>query len=383
MRQARGTTKNKKAGKNMEDRILKKLTDMTDNIYTSIMGQVRNGYFAIWNPRFQELHKVMEELLSAYGRYTKGLTLQKQFELFQSCEQDCTLLEEVVFSYGDLGKMEQIQKKLTQSFQEVYEDLQVAILCYESIEEKIQEVVVLEGEYEELTQPLVEDYKLKIQNRIQQNIAKVQQFDQFSREEKADFITHVILFDEGKLENQLLGYLDENERKLEDAFVNLEYTVVISKKDMTEEACREYIEKYRLKTQKKNPKEFSTSRQLMDESELGDKFETWFNSLIGKESSVGKLIKEDNKVFDLPIEERMFEAIEGVIDSNLGVLNMKDIVAAYKEECMDLKEQFFHEFYGEYKEVQNLIKIVEKANQVFSKWSIRDVSIADIILGDY
>lgn len=367
----------------MEDRILRKLTDMTDNIYTSIMGQVRNGYFAIWNPRFQELHKVMEELLSTYGSYTKGLVLQKQYELFQSCEQDCTLLEEVVFSYGDSGKMEQIQKKLTQSFQEVYEDLQFAILCYESIEEKIQEVVVLGREYEELTQPLVEDYKLKIQNRIQQNIAKVQQFDQFSKEEKADFITHVILFDEGKLENQLLGYLDENERKLEDAFVNLEHTVAISKRDMTEEACREYIEKYRLKTQKKNPKEFSTSRQLMDESELGDKFETWFNSLIGKESSVGKLIKEDNKVFDLPIEERMFEAIEGVIDSNLGVLNMKDIVAAYKEECMDLREQFFHEFYGEYKEVQNLIKIVEKANQVFSKWSIRDVSIADIILGDY
>lgn len=367
----------------MEDKILKKLTDMTENIYASIMGQMHNGYFAIWNPRFQELHKVMDELLSEYGRYTKGLVLQKQYEQFQSYEQDCNLLEETVFVYGDLGKMKQIQKKLTQSFQEVYEDLQFAILCYESIEEKIQEIVVLEEEYEEITEPLVKDYKLKIRNRIQQNIAKVQQFDQFSKEEKADFITHVILFDEGKLENQLLGYLNENERKVEDAFVKLEYTIAISKKNMTEEACREYIEKYRLKAQKKNPKEFSTSRQLMDASELGDKFETWFNSLIGKESSVGKLIKEDNKIFDLPMEERMFEAIEGVIDSNLGVLNMKDMVTAYQEECLDLKEQFFKEYYGEFKEVQNLIKIVEKANQIFSNWSIRDVSIADIILGDY
>ncbi|MCI8409359.1 MAG: hypothetical protein HFJ09_08850 [Lachnospiraceae bacterium] len=367
----------------MEDRILKKLTDMTDNIYASIKGQVCNGYFAIWNPRFQELHKVMEVLLSEYDRYTKGLVLQKQYEQFQSFEKNCSRLEEEVFIHGDFGKMEQIQKNLTQSFQEIYEELQFAILCYESIEEKIQKIVVLEGEFEELTQPLVEDYKLKIQNRIQQNIAKVQQFDQLPKEEKSDFITHVILFDEGKLENQLLGYLNENERKVEDAFVNLEYTVAISKKDMTEEACREYIEKYRLKAQKKNPKEFSTSRQLMDASELGDKFETWFNSLIGKESSVGKLIKEDNKVFDLPIEERMFEAIEGVIDSNLGVLNMKDMIAAYQEECLELKEQFFQEFYGEYEEVQNLMKIVEKANQIFPKWSIRDVSIADIILGDY
>lgn len=367
----------------MEDKILKKLTDMTENIYASIMGQMHNGYFAIWNPRFQELHKVMDELLSEYGRYTKGLVLQKQYEQFQSYEQDCNLLEETVFIYGDLSKMKEIQKKLTQSFREVYEDLQFAILCYVSIEEKIKEIVVLEEEYEEITQPLVKDYKLKIRNRIQQNIAKVQQFDRFTKEEKADFITHVILFDEGKLENQLLGYLDENERKVEDAFVNLEYTVAISKKNMTEEACREYIEKYRLMTQKKNPKEFSTSRQLMDASELGDKFETWFNSLIGKESSVGKLIKEDNKIFDLPMEERMFEAIEGVIDTNLGVLNMKDMVTAYQEECLDLKEQFFKEYFGEFKEVQNLIKIVEKANEIFSKWSIRDVNIADILLGDY
>lgn len=366
----------------MEDRILKKLTDMTDNMYASIIGQMRNGYSALWNPRFQELHMVLEALLSGYARCNKGQVLQEQFEKFQACQQDCDLLEEEVFVRGNLDKMEQIQKKLSKCFEEAHEDLQSAILCYESLEEKIQEIVVLEEEYEKLTQPLVQDYKLKIQNRIQKNIAKIQQFDQFSSEDKADFITHVILFDEGKLENQILGYLRENERKVEDAFVNLEHTIAISKKGMTEEECIEYIEKYRLKTQKKNPKDFSTSRQLMDASELGDKFETWFNSLIGKESSVGKLIKDDSKIFDLPIEERMFEAIEGVIDSNLGVLNMKDMIAAYQEESLALKEQSFREFFGKYEEVQILKKIVAKTNQIFPKWSIRDVSIADIILGD-
>lgn len=367
----------------MEDRALKKLTDITDKMFASIMGQMRNGYFALWNPRFQELRMVMEALLSDYQKCVRGKVLQEQYENFQACEQDCKLLEETVLVRGDLDKMDEIQKRIADCFRETYENLQSAILRYESLEEKIREITVLEEEFEKVSEPLISDYKVKIRNRIQKNIVKIHQFDNFSMEEKVDFITHVILFDEGKLENQILGYLNEKERKVEEAFVNLEYTTVISKIDIKEEACKEYVEIYRLKAEKKNPKEFSTSRQLMDAEELGNKFESWFNSLIGKESSVGKLIKEGSKAFDLPIEEQIFEAIESVIDNNLGVLNMKDMIAAYQEECLALKEQSFNEFFGVYEEVKRLKEVVEKANQIFPKWSNKDVGIADIILGEY
>ena len=59
------------------------------------------------------------------------------------------------------------------------------------------------------------------------------------------------------------------------------------------------------------------------------------------------------------------------------------MIEAYKEECIAIREKSFLEFYGDYKEVENLLFIVEKALQIFPEWETRDVSIADIILGEY
>lgn len=367
----------------MEEKVLKKLTELTEGMYTSITKQICHGYSAIWNPRIKELRESVDRLLVYYEKSTRGQILQEQYEKFLVCSQDCSLLEEEVLVRGELDRLEEIGQRISNCFQNVYENLKSAVLRYETIENNIDNIILLEEDLEKVSEPLVSDYKLKIRNRIQKNIVKVRQFDQFSNEEKADFITHTILFDEGKLEKQILEYLSEKEEKVEKAFVNLEYTAVISKIGMKEEGCREYVEKYRIKEKKKNPKEFSTSRQLMDESELGDKFETWFNSLVGKESSVGKLIKEESRAFDLPMEERMYEAIEGVIDSNLGALNMKDMIAAYEEECMALKEQSFREFFGLYEEVRELKEIVAEANRIFPEWNDREVCLGDIILGDY
>lgn len=366
----------------MEKSILNKLADQTDAMYTALMGQMRHGFFALWNPRFQELHKIMEALLSDYKKCQKGKILQEQYQIFIGCKDDCELLEEEVFVRGDLEKMEKIQKRLSDSFKEAYQILKVSIKQYESIEQSIKEISVLEEEYENNTRPLVEEYMVKIKNRIQKNTRRALQFDSFSHEEKTDFIAHVILFDEGKLENEILSCLIEQEQKLEEAFTQLEHTAVISLENMSEHDCVQYIEKYRLKNEKKNPKEFSTSKQFMEAGEHGNKFEEWFKSLVGEESSIGKLIQEGSKTFTLPIEERMYEAINEAIEKNLGVLNMKPMLEAYEKECLELKEIFFEEFYGKYSEVKILKDIVAKANEIFPKWSVKDVGLAEIIMAE-
>ena len=230
---------------------------------------------------------------------------------------------------------------------------------------------------------MVDDYKHKLQNRIKQNIEKVRQFEGLPEEERRYFMTHVLFFDEGKIENTILEYLNEAEQKVVAEALEIEKDAIVLPNMVEQEESREYVYQYRLENEKSNPKELSISRKILKQGEIENKFETWFNNLLGEDSSVGKLINEGHKIYGRPIEEQMFTAMENVIDGNLGNLKMTEMIEAYKEECIAIREKSFLEFYGDYKEVENLLFIVEKALQIFPEWETRDVSIADIILGEY
>ena len=110
------------------------------------------------------------------------------------------------------------------------------------------------------------------------------------------------------------------------------------------------------------------------------KFETWFENLLGNESTVGQLINEKKSEEVHSMEERMIEAIEDVVNSNLGGLNMIEMIDAYKEECAELKESSFKKFFGEYEQIKSLIPILKKAEELFPEWETSSVSMADIML---
>lgn len=367
----------------MEERTIKKLAKQTEKMYTSVMGQIKNGYYALWSPRIEELNMIMEALVSDYERCEKGSITKEQYETFSKWKEECLMLEDVVFVQGELDRMLTVQKNLSQIFTEAREVLERGIMKYELVENRISEVYVYEKEFITASSNLISDYKARLRNRIRHNISKVIQFETFSEEERKHFMTHVLMFDEGKLENTIREHLNEAEQKVVEDFFKVEQRAIIYDNMFSEEECHEYIRRFREETKRKNPLEFSISKKLLKEGELEDKFELWFNSLIGNDSSVGKLINEEKKSFDLPIEERMFQAIEGVIDANMGNLHMTELIDAYKEESALLKEKSFKEFYGNYEEIKNLICILEKAEIIFPRWDTSEVGLGDIILGKY
>lgn len=372
--------KNKEGMRKMKSKAITKLASQTETMYAAIMAKIKDAYYSIWNPRMQELNIIMDALISDYRKCHKGAILEEQYQQMLLCVEDCQELEEIVFVHGKLEQMEAVQNRITKVFEECKNALEGAVKRYESFADKISIIEEHQSEFEKKKEYLIEDYKVKVRNRIQQNIGKVQRFEELSKEEKKEFITHVILFDEGKLENTILGYLNEGEREIEQEYNKLEQKVIIAKEIMDYEESREYVHKFREDENRKSPKKYSTSRKMMEVDELEDKFETWFSSLVGNESHVGKLINASDKNHDLPIEERMYEAIEGVLDSNINNLKMTPMIEAYNEECHILRERSFDQFFGNYEEIKMLIKIINKANSIFPKWDVKEVNLMDVVL---
>ncbi|MBQ1393026.1 MAG: hypothetical protein IIY81_05720, partial [Lachnospiraceae bacterium] len=96
----------------------------------------------------------------------------------------------------------------------------------------------------------------------------------------------------------------------------------------------------------------------------------------------GKLIKEEKKIHEYPIEDQMLLAMENVIEGRLGNLKMSEMVAGYIEEFIAIRDKSFLEFYGNYDEIKNLSKKLEKIFDLCERWEIREVSMADVILGE-
>lgn len=366
-----------------KDKTIKKLTSMTEKMYTSLTGQMKYGYYAIWNPRFQELKMIMEAMLEDYGHCKRGKILQNHYDELLKCQKRVLELPSEVFEAGNLEAMAYVREEMPKALQEIRDALKIGLEKYDRVEKRIEEFYVYEKGFINASSTLVDDYKHKLQNRIKQNIEKVRQFEGLPEEERRYFMTHVLFFDEGKIENTILEYLNEAEQKVVAEALEIEKDAIVLPNMIEQEESREYVYQYRLENEKSNPKELSISRKILKQGEIENKFETWFNNLLGEDSSVGKLINEGHKIYGRPIEEQMFTAMENVIDGNLGNLKMTEMIEAYKEECIAIREKSFLEFYGDYKEVENLLFIVEKALQIFPEWETRDVSIADIILGEY
>lgn len=367
----------------MEDKVITKLSVMTEKMYTSIVGQIKNGYFSIWNPRFEELNMIMEALISDYNHCKKGKILQEHFSELLKYQEQVRNLPKAVFEDGDLEAMELIQRELPPILSNMKAAMEQGVRKYDQVEASVNQVDEYEREFINASSSLVSEYKLKLRNRINQNLGKVQQFETLSAEERRYFMTHVIFFDEGKIENCILEYLNEAERKVEQDVLEVEREAIIAPEFIDLEESPMYVKRYREEAGRQSPHLLSISRKLLKEGEMENKFESWFNSLIGENSSVGQLISEGKKSYEAPIEEQMFQAVEAVLDNNLGNLNMREMLDAYKQECVMIKEKSFEEFYGDYQEIENLIFIVDKALQLFPQWKARDVSIADIILGEY
>lgn len=364
----------------MNEKTIAKLSKKTATMYASIMGCVKDGYYVLWQPKIQELVVTVRELIEAYEKVTRGKIVEEHYQkLLNYCKQ-VEALEYVVFECGNIQTMNEVQTGLLETLTEMQDLLEKGVRRYEKVEQRVSSVYAYEKEFITASKNLIEGYKEKIQSRIRQNISKVHNFGTLSEEERKYFMTHVILFDEGKIENTIFDYLHDAERKVEDEFREVERKAIISGVTMEMQESRSYVHKYRREADKKNPKEFSISRKLLKEGEITNKFEIWFESLVGKDSSVGKLIDEGGTSYEIPMEIGMYDAIEAVVDGNINDLSMKEIIDAYTEECAELKERSFKEFYGEYEQIKKLCQIVQEAVGHFPEWEAREVGLADIIL---
>lgn len=360
--------------------VYKKLAVMTEDMYASLMKRVEDGYFAKWNPRFVELNKIMEALSFDYSHCTRGKELEKHYDNIMKLSEEVEKLFEEVFKKGNLEYMKDIQERLPRALNAMKQDLEIGIQKYDTADAKVNHVDKYEQDFIALSKQEVSNYKVKLRNRINQNLGKVRMFEGYSEQERRHFITHVLFFDEGKLENTILEALNNAEREVEREIIEVQRKIIISPKDYSLEERKVYVYAYREKEGKESPKLLSISRKILQQGEIGNKFENWFNSLVGEESLVGKLINEGNQSSEFPIEEQMFDVMEQVIDNNLGDLKMTEMLDAYKEECAIIKERSFSEFYGKYDEIQNLLFIIDKALKVLPSWEMEEICIADIIM---
>lgn len=367
----------------MEDKVLHKLSAMTEEMYSSIMGQVKNGYHASWTPKYRGLLAIMEQLVASYAECVRGEVLEEQYQELTQILEQAKELSHSVFEEGDFQSLEQVKERLPKILTDAIADMEQGLQKYEQVAADLSKVDEYEKEFVSASSHLVADYKEKLRNRIRQNVTKVSQFETLSEEERRYFMTHVLFFDEGKLENKILEYLNEAENKVQQEVVQVECRAIIAKHEVTKEVRDAYVYKWRKEEGRTSPKELGISHKLLHQGEIEDKFETWFNHSLGEDSSVGKLINEGNKSVEAPMEEQMFQAMENVIDSNLGDLKMTEMLDAYKMECIRLKEKSFEEFYGVYDEITKLIEVAKKALEQLPELEVRDVSIADIILDEY
>ena len=365
----------------MNKRVLQRLSDSTEQMYSSIMGQLKNEYYAIWHQRMQEINTVIEDLAAGYGNCLRGQVLEQQYKNLLQEQKQCMELEKAVFEQGEVERLETLQQELPKVFTAMRVTLETCISEYDRLEDQFQDVYDCEEEFVSISNSLVEDYKTRIRNRMHLNMDKVSQFQQLTAEERKYFMTHVILFDEGKLENTILNYLMSAEKKVQDTFKAVEQKAIICGSAITFDESREYVHAYRDEQRKENPSCLSTSLRLKAADASENKFETWCESLLGSESTVGQLINEKKSDGAYPMEERMIEAIENAVNSNLGGLNMVEMIDAYKEECADLKETSFKKFFGEYEQIKGLLPKLKKADELFPEWETSSVSIAEIIMG--
>lgn len=365
----------------MDEKILHKLSDLTELMYGSIMSQLKSGYYALWCPRIQKLNMAMEELVAGYESCVRGELLEEQYQTLSRKQKECLELEHLIFEQGELDQMNMVKQEFSETLSRMKQVLEQGVKGYDMLEDEFLEVYACEKEFVTTSNHLVEDYKIKLRNRMKQNMDKVSQFEQLTAEERKYFMTHVILFDEGKLENMIFHHLAEAEEKVKDTFKDVEQKAIICGKDISFEESRQYVHQYRVNAKKADPKEFSTSRRLQEAESVENKFEAWFENLLGSESTVGKLINQQKKADDFPMEERMIKAVEDVVNGNLGGLDMTKMIEAYREECAALKEDSFKRFFGDYEQVKKLVGILENAVTLVSQWEANDVSIADIILG--
>lgn len=367
----------------MDERILQRLSDSTEQMYNSVMEHLKNGYYTLWNPKIQELNTMVEELVADYGKCLRGEILECQYQGLLQEQKQCLELEKIVFEQGKVERMELFQKEFLRLLTGVKETLEMCIAEYDMLEDKFQNVYDCEYEFVSISHNLIKDYKARIRNRMQLNIDKVSQFQKLSAEERKYFMTHVILFDEGKLENTILSHLTTAEKKVQDTFKAVEQKAIICGRKMTFSESREYVHAYRKEQQKEDPRYLSTSRRLEEAEAIENKFESWFESLLGNESTVGQLINEEKSDDVLPMEERMVEAIENAVNSNLGGLNMIEMIEAYKEECAALKEYSFKSFFGEYEQIKSLLPMIKRTEKVLLEWETCRVGLAEIVMGDY
>lgn len=365
----------------MNEKVLQRLSASTEQMYNSIMEQLKNGYYTVWHSRIQELNNLMEELVVEYGDCIRGEVLETQYQSLLQEREQCLHLEKDVFEQGEIDKMELLQQNLSQKITEMKETLEKCIFEYDMLEAEFEDVYACEDEFVSNSNSLVADYKIKLRNRMHQNVDKVSQFQKMTAEERKFFMTHVILFDEGKLESTILNYLTTAEKKVQNRFKAIEQKSIICGKTISFGESREYVHAYRSEQQKENPRYLSASCKIKEAEAIENKFETWFESLLGSESTVGQLINEKKSDGVLSMEERMIEAIENAVNSNLGGLNMIEMIEAYKEECADLKKSSFKRFFGDYEQIKSLILTLKKANEVFQKWKASGVNMAEIIIG--
>lgn len=367
----------------MEDKVLHKLSAMTEEMYSSIMGQVKDGYHASWTPKYRGLIAIMEQLVEVYEDCARGEVLEEQYQELTQIWEQAKELYHSVFEEGDFQSLEQLKERLPQLLTDAMADMEQGLRKYDQVAADLSKVDEYEKEFVSASNNLVAEYKEKLRNRIRQNVAKVSQFGNLSEEERRYFMTHVLFFDEGKLENKILEYLTEAENKVQQEVVQVECRAIIAKHEVTKEERNAYVYKWREEEGRTSPKELGISHKLLHEGEIEDKFENWFNHSLGADSSVGKLINEGTKSVEAPMEEQMFKAMENVIDSNLGDLKMTEMLDAYKTECVRLKEKSFKEFYGVYDDITKLIEAVKKALKQLPELEVSDVSVADIIFGEY
>lgn len=366
----------------MNEEIYANLASATDEIYSLLMSKVSDGYFTMWNPRFAKMDQGVTSLVTAFEQSERGLELEKQYQEIIKYQTEVRKLPNEVFQKGNFNAIEQIYTELPAKILKMREIIAQGMLKYNQVASEVENLEEYEKEFINISAREIEDYKVKLRNRINQNISKVRQFDSLSEEERKYFLTHVIFFDEGKLENTILEALHEAEKKVEDEVHKVEYNAIIAPEIYDDEKGREYVHRYRRENEKQNPKELSVSRKIFKQGEMENKFEIWFNSLVGEGSSLGNLINEGNYANEFPIEEQMLDAMGSVIDNNLGDLTMTEMLEAYKEECVAIKECSFKEFYGKYSELEKISSLLEDIQNLFTEWKIDSVGIAEIILGE-
>lgn len=366
----------------MKETQLNKLTRLSVDMYASICKHMKQAYFQKWNPLFEEWKLLLEELCKSYEKVGKsGKVLQEQSQTLHVLTKQVAELPDLIFEQGKLEILDEVVQAISQGLEEMVQVLQSGVERYQQVEESMSHLDSYAKEFVAASSTLIQDYKIKLSNRLQQNIGKVRGFEQLSPEERRYFMTHVILFDEGKLENTILDYLSKAEHNVEMEALEVERSAIISSKPMDLEMSVAYVEAYRNRNDKVNPKTLSLSEKILQQGEIENKFEIWFESLMGENSTVGQLIQDGSHEIGMAMEIQMLTAMESVIDGNLKELDMTSMLDAYRAECSDIKVTSFEELYGGYEDVVGILSTIKDIQKLIPEWEEEKLSLADIVLG--